>query len=608
MPSIRIQRRPRIGKGGPATQLTVSKIERELKSMSPEEKSRRKEWIIREYYNGDRKAFERDLEKRPFYIARLMVSLRPKVEPEKPRIEEKPKEKPKAEKAEVKPQPSEPKIEEKPKVEEKPKTPEYAPGTWVKLTYHEYPQIVVEKTEEGNYRLYDPWSIKWREESPRYIERKVEPNPNALKGSPEEMASRVKASEELRYLSKAYSEEKPKTEEKTEAEELNRKRAEELNKRLEEGRRIKIKREVDGYVVYNLTDKNDLIRMYPDFPSLLYGLEIYGFKEKDLNDDTAHKIYVLDYGESIILEKPSPELKEEKKEQPKVEGKPKEEKGEEPPAPTDVIENFFNSADDKRKQWEIFSYKEKKRYYFSSENDLKQFIAKKLGVSENDVHIEYDGIEFDGDRIVREGELRVGDKRQNIWVSIELSKEEAEKLKNDVETARKALVERKRRKEMMVGQGEDTGKWYCQDKEVEEALNRYLSGIIFENWIPDYYVPVERKWNVDEIVSKGLARIDEVNGRKVLVITPEFTRMLLNELEKDKMEEERRKKAEQEKIEEMRRKALEEAKKTGKKVIVRKIGGYDGDAAYPGRELGWINIYEVAYPDGRIVKEEQPTY
>jgi len=70
---------------------------------------------------------------------------------------------------------------------------------------------------------------------------------------------------------------------------------------------IKIKREVDGYVVYNLTDKNDLIRMYPDFPSLLYGLEIYGFKEKDLDDDTAHKIYVLDYGESIILEKPSPE-------------------------------------------------------------------------------------------------------------------------------------------------------------------------------------------------------------------------------------------------------------------------------------------------------------
>jgi hypothetical protein len=58
----------------------------------------------------------------------------------------------------------------------------------------------------------------------------------------------------------------------------------------------------------------------------------------------------------------------------------------------------------------------------------------------------------------------------------------------------------------------------------------------------------------------------------------------------------------------MRRKALEEAKKTGKKVIVRKIGGYDGDAVYPGRELGWINIYEVAYPDGRIVEEEQPTY
>ena len=82
----------------------------------------------------------------------------------------------------------------KPKAEA-PKT-EYAPGTWVKLKWHRYPQLVVEKTGEG-YRLWDEWEVKWREVSPRDIEGEVRPDPSAPHGSPEEMASRVKAEELL---------------------------------------------------------------------------------------------------------------------------------------------------------------------------------------------------------------------------------------------------------------------------------------------------------------------------------------------------------------------------------------------------------------------------
>jgi len=85
-----------------------------------------------------------------------------------------------------------------PKAEEAPKT-EYAPGTWVKLTWHEYPQLIVEKTGDG-YRVWSEWELKWREVSPREIERVVKPNPNAPQGSPEEMASRVKAEERLKEL------------------------------------------------------------------------------------------------------------------------------------------------------------------------------------------------------------------------------------------------------------------------------------------------------------------------------------------------------------------------------------------------------------------------
>jgi len=106
----------------------------------------------------------------------------------KPRVEEletKPKE-------EAKPEAPTPKAEEAPKTE-------YAPGTWVKLTWHEYPQLIVEKTGDG-YRVWSEWELKWREISPREIERVVKPDPNAPQGSPEEMASRVKAEERLKEL------------------------------------------------------------------------------------------------------------------------------------------------------------------------------------------------------------------------------------------------------------------------------------------------------------------------------------------------------------------------------------------------------------------------
>jgi hypothetical protein len=113
------------------------------------------------------------------------------------------KSKPKAPTAEPEAPKEEPKVEAKPeaptpKAEEAPKT-EYAPGTWVKLTWHEYPQLIVEKTGDG-YRVWSEWELKWREVSPREIERVVKPDPNAPQGSPEEMASRVKAEELLKEL------------------------------------------------------------------------------------------------------------------------------------------------------------------------------------------------------------------------------------------------------------------------------------------------------------------------------------------------------------------------------------------------------------------------
>jgi len=87
--------------------------------------------------------------------------------------------------------------------------------------------------------------------------------------------------------------------------------------------------------------------------------------------------------------------------------------------------------------------------------------------------------------------------------------------------------------------------------------------------------------------------------------------MFKNELEKYKnflKELEEKKRKEREEYEKKKKWALEEAKRTGKEVIIRKLYGYDGDEIYPGREWGWVNVYEVATPDGKIKEKHVPSY
>lgn len=53
---------------------------------------------------------------------------------------------------------------------------------------------------------------------------------------------------------------------------------------------------------------------------------------------------------------------------------------------------------------------------------------------------------------------------------------------------------------------------------------------------------------------------------------------------------------------------LREARETGRNVIVRRVGGYDGDVESPGNEFGWVIVNEVATPEGKIITTETPTY
>jgi hypothetical protein len=67
----------------------------------------------------------------------------------------------------------------------------YELGEWVKVKWLRNPQLVVDVTPEGYYRVWDEWEVKWHEVTLDDIERPVTPNPKAPPGSPEEMASRI---------------------------------------------------------------------------------------------------------------------------------------------------------------------------------------------------------------------------------------------------------------------------------------------------------------------------------------------------------------------------------------------------------------------------------
>jgi len=82
------------------------------------------------------------------------------------------------------------------------------------------------------------------------------------------------------------------------------------------------------------------------------------------------------------------------------------------------------------------------------------------------------------------------------------------------------------------------------------------------------------------------------------------------------------KKRKQEEYERKKRKALEEAKKTGKEIVIRKVGMFDGDdpsnsdllwdcglGGYnEGSDYGLVIVYEVATPKGEIIEKGFPSY
>jgi len=90
-------------------------------------------------------------------------------------------------------------------------------------------------------------------------------------------------------------------------------------------------------------------------------------------------------------------------------------------------------------------------------------------------------------------------------------------------------------------------------------------------------------------------------------LTEVFSKKIKELKEKDaKLKKEEEKKERE--LKEKQKNAIKKAKQTGEEVYIRTIGGYDGDEVNPERGMGWVNIIEVATPDGRIIEKEDPCY
>jgi tRNA uridine 5-carbamoylmethylation protein Kti12 len=172
------------------------------------------------------------------------------------------------------------------------------------------------------------------------------------------------------------------------------------------------------------------------------------------------------------------------------------------------------------------------------------------------------GIKIDDRKIIEEIEKE----KEAFYEKLkEMEKEEERQIEKEFQEF--LQNEKYFKNEVKIAQGCDTGTFYICDIEnekiekfVEEALNKYLNGLISSNWIPDYWLPnLKAKFEVNELIKEGKAKIieDENSHKEYLILNAdvvnEMVNMLKEEIRKEKEEEER-------KFEELKQKIQKERK------------------------------------------------
>ena len=103
-------------------------------------------------------------------------------------------------------------------------------------------------------------------------------------------------------------------------------------------------------------------------------------------------------------------------------------------------------------------------------------------------------------------------------------------------------------------------------------------------------------------------KIQETNSHYGgFLFNEEQTKKLIELAKQKQIEQENKKNVKETELKKLQDEKIAEAKRTGKPVFIRNLGGYDGDIN--GEEgSGWISISEIAYPDGSIKEEHCSNY
>lgn len=181
--------------------------------------------------------------------------------------------------------------------------------------------------------------------------------------------------------------------------------------------------------------------------------------------------------------------------------------------------------------------------------------------------------------------------------------------------------------------------WEKESKEKEDAIKKAMDakiiGFVYEigcDWadrVTFKYEDAEKlEWTIEQKRTESHERLAKAVAKLVSNELPKnieanlstYGGWLLKEevsgyierakeiIESENTEREAKSQTKKAEYESLKAEKLAEAKRTGQMVYIRDIGGYDGDERYPGKEFGWVNIVEMATPDGRIITNDSPSY
>jgi len=195
---------------------------------------------------------------------------------------------------------------------------------------------------------------------------------------------------------------------------------------------------------------------------------------------------------------------------------------------------------------------------------------------------------------------------------IQVIEEIEKKIRENAEREREMLIDEFKKnppKEIYIGIGGDSNKLYVSV--MDEKFERIKDSKEFSDWIKLTEKALEKilysSNSLEEFKEKLNVKKSNINTALYNILYDDGNWGIIdlnNQLIQNTLNEiiQQQKRSEEEKIRQ-NNEAIEKAKKFNKEVYIRRVGFYEGKG-----EEGMVVIWEVATPDGKIIKKHIPTY